>query len=102
MLIISDRPSGNQSPYKKLKGTDTDTPTIEHRTHSNGCGKQHRPPCRYAHKFEFNLENKPYALSSAGLAATARRKLSGEEPLKTIDMSYTEKDGPDPNASTSS
>ena len=35
------------------------------------------------------------------MAATARRKLAGEEPLKTIDMSYTEKDSVDPNASSS-
>ena len=56
----SDRPSGNPSPYKKLKGTDTDTPTTEHRTHCNGCGKQHRPPCRLTSKWEINPENKPW------------------------------------------
>ena len=53
--------SGNPAPYKKLKGTDTDTPTIEHRTHCNGCGKQHKPPCRLTYKEEYNSENKPYA-----------------------------------------
>ena len=34
------------------------------------------------------------------MAAAARRKLKNEEPLKTIDILYTEKDGPDPNPST--
>ena len=33
------------------------------------------------------------------MAAAARRKANGEEPLKTIDMSYTEKDGVNPNSS---
>ena len=34
------------------------------------------------------------------MAAAARRSKKGEESFKTIDMSYTEKDGVDPNAST--
>ena len=34
------------------------------------------------------------------MAAAARRKLKGEEPLRTIDMLYTEKYGVDPNVSS--
>ena len=89
------------SPYKKHRGSDIDTPAPEHRTHCNGCGKQHKPPCRLTYKYEYNEENKPYATSGAGLAAAARRKLEGKEALKVIDMLYTEKDKPDPSVSTS-
>ena len=35
------------------------------------------------------------------MAAAARIKLLGQEALKVIDMFYTEKDQPVPNASTS-
>ena len=76
------------SSYKKQNGTDTDTPATEHRTHCNGHGRQHKPPCRLTYKEECNHENKPSANSSASLAAAARRKLEGKEPLKTIDMFY--------------
>ena len=84
----SDRPSANLSPHKKQKGTDTDTPAPEYRTHCNGCGKQHKPPCRLTYMEEYNHENKPYAISSAGMAAAARRSKNGQEALKSIDMLY--------------
>ena len=96
-----DTPSANPNPYKKHKGTEIDTSAIDHRTHCNGCGKQHKPPCRLSYKEKFNHENKPYAVSSADMAAAARRKLLGQECLKTIDMLYKD-EVLDPNASTPS
>ena len=96
----SDKPSANPNPYKKQKGSGTDTPTIDQRIHCSGCGKQHKPPCRLTYKDEYNHENKPYAISSKGKAVAARRKLSGREPLKTIVMLYKSKAEVEPADST--
>ena len=50
----SDKPSINPNPDKKQKGTDTDTTATDH---CNGCGKQHKPPCKLTYKDEYNHEN---------------------------------------------
>ena len=50
-----DKLSANH--YRKQKEADTKTPTIDHITHCNGCGKQHKPPCRLEYKAEYNHEN---------------------------------------------
>ena len=64
-----DRPSGNPNPYKKLKGRI--------QTHLQSIIELIATGAENNIKQAHNYENKPYATSSAGMAAAARR-LKGE------------------------
>ena len=74
-----------QTPTRNKNGQTQKHPQTDHKTHCNGCRKQHKLPCRYEYKAEYNHGNRAYPTSTAGRQATTRRKLLGREHLKVID-----------------